>query len=98
MHVLEVFTLPLTPRLLRGPSWPAWGPGPLVAAVPLAPFVLAPGDARPVVIAVAVGLAVGAQVWPLAGVLAVGAVLLGVGARREQLPAAFFGVRLADLR
>jgi len=33
-----------------------------------------------------------------AGVLAIGAVLLVVGARGEELPAAFFGVRLADLR
>jgi hypothetical protein len=135
LRVLEAFTLPLAaglllgagPRLLRGPSWPAWGPGLLVAAVPSTLLaVLAPGSTRPVVVlvvaaagmvaagvlgvrapltvgagsavAVALGLAVGALLWPLAGVLAIGAVLLVVGARREELPAAFFGVRLADLR
>lgn len=135
VRVLEAFTLPLAaglllgagPRLLRGPSWPAWGPGLLVAAVPSGLLaVLAPGSARPVAVlavaaagmlaagvlgvrapltigagtavGVALGLALGALLWPLAGVLAVGAVLLVVGARREELPAAFFGNRLADLR
>jgi hypothetical protein len=135
LRVLEAYTLPIAaglllgsgPALVRGPSWPAWGPGLLVAAVPSALLaVLAADRARPVVvlavaavamvaagaagvraplmvgagtaIAVALGLAVEALLWPLAGVLAVGAGLLVVGARREQLPLAWFSARLADLR
>jgi len=58
-HVLEAYTLPLAaglllaqgPRLVEGPSWPAWGPGLLVAAVPSAVMaVLLPGITRPVVV------------------------------------------------
>ncbi|TYP90551.1 SCO7613 C-terminal domain-containing membrane protein [Blastococcus xanthinilyticus] len=47
---------------------------------------------------VAVGLAVRALPWPVGAALVVGAVLLVVGARREQAPVAGFAARLADLR
>jgi hypothetical protein len=59
VHVLEEYTLPLAaglllaqgPRLVDGPSWPAWGPGLLVAAVPSAGMaVVLPGITRPVVV------------------------------------------------
>jgi hypothetical protein len=59
VHVLEEYTLPLAaglllsqgPRLVTGPSWPAWGPGLLVAAVPSAVMaVVLPGITRPVVV------------------------------------------------
>jgi hypothetical protein len=133
--VLEAFSLPVAaglllgagPRLVHGRSWPAWGPGLLVAAVPSGLLaVLAAGTARPVAVlvcagavmaasgllgvraplligagtavAVALGLAVEALLWPLAAVLVVGAALLVVGARREEFPVAWFGTRLADLR
>jgi hypothetical protein len=59
-----------------------------------APLMVGAGTA----VAVAVGLAVEALLWPLAGVLAIGAGLLVLGARREQLPLARFSARLADLR
>jgi hypothetical protein len=135
VHVLEEYTLPLAaglllaqgPRLLTGRSWPAWGPGLLVAAVPSAAMaVLLPGTTRPVVLlsaaavvmvlaaaagvraplvigaATAVGttlaLALATLVWPVVAALVIGAVLLGVGAREELSPVAFFGSRLADLR
>jgi hypothetical protein len=58
-HALEAYTLPLAaalllaqgPRLVEGPSWPAWGPGLLVAAVPSAVMaVVLPGITRPVVV------------------------------------------------
>jgi hypothetical protein len=135
LRVLEAYTLPAAaglllgagPALVRGPSWPAWGPGLLVAAVPSGLLaVFHAGGTRPVAVlaaaavamvtagatglraplmigagtavAVALGLAVEARLWPLAGVLGVGGVLLAVGARREQLPLAWFGARLAELR
>jgi hypothetical protein len=135
LQVPEAYSLPLAaglllgagPRLVGGPSWPAWGPGLLVAAVPSGLLaVLAPGSVRPVTVllgaamimltagalgvraplmigagtavAVALGLAVQALLWPLAGVLAIGAALLAVGARREEFPVAWFGARLAQLR
>jgi hypothetical protein len=135
VHVLEAYTLPAAaglllaagPRLGRGASWPAWGPGLLVAAVPSTLLgAVTQGSTRPVVVllaaaaamlagarsglraplmvgagtAVAVGLAlsVTALPWPVTAALALGAVLLAVGARRERSPVAFFGYRLADLR
>jgi hypothetical protein len=58
-EVLEAWTLPLAlglllgagPRLLTGPSWPTWGPGLLVAAVPSVLWaVVAPGSTRPVLV------------------------------------------------
>jgi hypothetical protein len=135
LHVLEGYTLPLAaglllaagPRLRRGPSWPAWGPGLLVAAVPSAvAAVVLPGSIRPIVVlataavvmvaagatglraplvigaATAVGTTLGlalvAELWPVAGALLIGAGLLAVGARREQVPGSFFRYRLAELR
>jgi hypothetical protein len=56
-HAIEALTLPLAlgllvasgPRLLRGRSWPAWGPGLLVAAVPSTlAAVMDPDGPRPV--------------------------------------------------
>ena len=61
-HALEAWTLPLAlgllvaagPRLLRGPSWPAWGPGLVVAAAPsTVAAVLDAGGPRPVPVLVA---------------------------------------------
>ncbi len=64
LHAVEAWSLPLAgglllasgPRLLRGPSWPAWGPGLLVAAVPSTVAAVLDADGpRPVaVLAVAV--------------------------------------------
>jgi hypothetical protein len=133
--VLEAWTLPLAaglllaagPRLLDGPSWPAWGPGLVVASAPsTAAAVLLPGALRPALVlgvaavamalsarmqvraplftgavtavALAVGLALLALPQPLAWALAVGTVLLAVGARRELRPVAGFGARLSELR
>jgi hypothetical protein len=133
--VLEAWTLPLAAGLLlaagrglvSGPSWPAFGPGLLAAAVPSAvAAVVEPGTARPVAVlvtaavvvvvapvagvrapllvgagtavAVAIGLAAVALPWPLAAAVATGMALLAVGARRELLPVAGFGVSLAKLR
>jgi hypothetical protein len=68
VHLLEAWSLPLAaglllgagPRLVIGPSWPAWGPGLLVAAVPSAvAAVLEPGAVRPVLVLVAAGSAIG---------------------------------------
>lgn len=65
VHVLEAYTLPLAaglllaqgPRLVSGPSWPAWGPGLLVAAVPSAVMaVVLPGITRPVVVLIVAAL------------------------------------------
>jgi hypothetical protein len=47
---------------------------------------------------VALGLAAVALPWPVATALATGVALLAVGARRELLPVAGFGVSLAKLR
>jgi hypothetical protein len=55
----EAYTVPLGlglllaagPRLLHGPSWPAWGPGLLVMAVPSAVLaVVGDGTTRPVLV------------------------------------------------
>lgn len=69
--VLEAYTLPAAaglllaagPRLLAGPSWPAWGPGLLVATAPSVVWaVVQPGSTRPVLVLVAA-----AAVMALAG-------------------------------
>jgi hypothetical protein len=61
VHLLEAWTLPLAAGLLlaagrglwRGPSWPAFGPGLLVAAVPSGvAAVVEPGTVRPVAVLV----------------------------------------------
>jgi hypothetical protein len=99
LHALEAWTLPLAlglliasgPRLLRGPSWRAWGPGLLVAAVPSAvAAVLDPGGPRPVPVLVAavLGLLIGSRTGVLAP-LAVGAgtaVFLVLGLAVPALP------------
>ncbi|WP_346618937.1 SCO7613 C-terminal domain-containing membrane protein [Blastococcus montanus] len=59
-----------------------------------APLVVGAGTA----LALALGLAVRALPWPVAAALAVGAVLLVVGTRRERTPVAGFAARLAELR
>jgi hypothetical protein len=135
VHLLEAWTLPLAAGLLvaagrgltTGRSWPAFGPGLLVAAVPSAvAAVVEPGSARPVTVlvaaagvmvagafagvrapllvaaatavAVALGLAAVALPWPLVTAVVLGVALLAVGARRELLPVAGFGLTLAKLR
>jgi hypothetical protein len=114
-------------QLIRGPSWPGWGPGLLVAAVPSAVLAVVTSDGTravavlmaaavllvlggrtglraPLLIGaftalwIAVGFAVRALPWPLGTALVVGTLLLALGARREQVPLAGFGTRLADLR
>src|SRR3954453_17561247 len=59
VDVLEEYTIPLAaglllaqgPRLGDGPSWPAWAPGLLVAAVPSAVMaVVLPGSTRPLAV------------------------------------------------
>jgi hypothetical protein len=70
--VVEAWTLPLAaglllaagPRLLDGPSWPAWGPGLVVASAPsTVAAVLQPGALRPVLVlgAAAAAMALGAR-------------------------------------
>jgi len=77
VHQLEAWTLPLAAGLLlaagrglwTGPSWPSFGPGLLVAAVPSAvAAVVEPGQARPVAVLVTAAVVVGTA--PLAGVRA----------------------------
>ena len=98
-HALEAWTLPLAlgllvaagPRLLRGASWPAWGPGLVVAAVPsTVAAVLEPDGPRPVpvlVVAVLVLLAGGrAGVRAPLAMGAITAVLLVLGLAVPALP------------
>jgi hypothetical protein len=52
------------PELVRGPSWPAWGPGLLVATVPSTVLaVIAPGEARAVGVLLAAAVALVAGSW-----------------------------------
>ena len=64
--MLEAYTLPLAaglllaagPGLTAGPSWPAWGPALLVAAVPSVVWsVVVPNSPRPVLVVVIAALA-----------------------------------------
>ncbi len=48
--------------------------------------------------ALAAGLALVVLPLPLTGALAVGAALLGLGARRERRPVAGFGARVSEMR
>lgn len=66
LHVLEAYTVPAAaglllaagPRLARGASWPTWGPGLLVAALPSTLLaLLAQGSTRPVVLLLAAAAA-----------------------------------------
>jgi hypothetical protein len=70
--VLEAYTLPLAvgllvaagPRLLDGPSWPAWGPGLLVAAVPSVVWaVVVAGSTRPLVVLLVAAAVMGLAAW-----------------------------------
>jgi hypothetical protein len=70
--VVEAYTLPAAlglllaagPRLADGPSWPAWGPGLLVAAVPsVAWAVVAPGSTRPVLVLVTAAAVMAVAGW-----------------------------------
>ncbi|MGY1693897.1 hypothetical protein ACI780_03210 [Geodermatophilus sp. SYSU D00814] len=79
------------PRLLHGPSWPAWGPGLVVAAVPsTVAAVVLPGALRPVLVLVAAAavMALGARTAVRAALLtgAATAVALGVGLAVVALP------------
>lgn len=97
--VLEWYTLPLAgglllgagPRLVRGPSAPAWGPGLWVAAAPSVVWaVLQPGSERPIAVVAVSGVVLGLAAWwsvraPLvAGALT--AVTLALGLLALQLP------------
>jgi hypothetical protein len=79
------------PRLGHGRSWPAWGPGLLVAAVPSTVFaVIGPDDARAVAVLVAAGVTMvaGARAY-LRAPLMIGAgtaLALAVGLAARQLP------------
>ncbi|SFT53428.1 hypothetical protein SAMN05660657_01418 [Geodermatophilus amargosae] len=79
------------PRLLDGPSWPAWGPGLVAAAAPsTVAAVLQPGALRPVLVllAAAAVMALGARTSVRAPLLtgAVTAVTLTAGLVVEALP------------
>jgi hypothetical protein len=97
--VVEAWSLPAAaallvaagPRLLDGPSWPAWGPGLVVAAVPsTVAAVLLPGALRPVLVllAAAAAMALGARTAVRAAMLtgAATAVVLTAGLVVEALP------------
>jgi hypothetical protein len=98
-HALEAWTLPLAlglllasgPRLLRGPSRPAWGPGLVVAAAPsTVAAVLDAGGPRPVPVLVAAVLVLlagsRAGVRAPLDVAAATAVLLVLGLAVPALP------------
>lgn len=70
--VVEAYTLPAAlglllaagPGLADGPSWPAWGPGLVVAAAPSVVWaVVASGSTRPVLVLVAAAIVMGAAAW-----------------------------------
>ena len=101
VRVFEAYSLPVAaglllgagPRLVRGRSWPAWGPGLLVAAVPSGVLaVLAPGSTRPVlVLAVAAAVMVAAGVFGVRAPLMIGggtavAVALGLAVEAQLWP------------
>jgi hypothetical protein len=98
-HAIEAWTLPLAlglliaagPRLLRGASWPAWGPGLVVAAAPSTlAAMLEPGGPRPVpVLAAAVLVLLAGSRAGVRAPLAVGAgtaVVLVLGLAVPALP------------
>jgi hypothetical protein len=99
VHTPEAYTVPVGvglllaagPRLAGGPSWPAWGPGLLVLAVPSALLALTlEGSLRPALVLLAAGAAM--VLAPLRGVrapLLVGAgtaVTVAVGLAERALP------------
>ncbi|MGY1729305.1 SCO7613 C-terminal domain-containing membrane protein [Geodermatophilus sp. SYSU D01062] len=106
--VVEAWSLPAAaallvaagPRLLDGPSWPAWGPGLVAAAVPsTAAAVVQPGALRPllVLLAAAAVMALGARTAVRAPLVvgAATAVALGAGLAVEALPLPLAGVLVA---
>ncbi|MGY1796491.1 SCO7613 C-terminal domain-containing membrane protein [Geodermatophilus sp. SYSU D00525] len=106
--VVEAWSLPAAaallvaagPRLLDGPSWPAWGPGLVVAAAPsTVAAVVEPGALRPllVLLAAAAVLALGARTAVRAPLVlgAATAVALGAGLAVEALPLPLAGVLVA---
>ena len=108
LEVLEAWTLPAAaglllaagPRLRTGPSWPAWGPGLLVAALPSTVLaVVEPGAQRPLlVLGVAAAVLVGGAAAALRTPLLVGAgtaVALAVGLGVTALPLPLAGALLA---
>ncbi|MGY1680413.1 SCO7613 C-terminal domain-containing membrane protein [Geodermatophilus sp. SYSU D01176] len=99
--VLEAYTLPAAlglllgagPRLADGPSWPAWGPGLMVAAVPSVVWaVVAPGSTRPVLVLLVAAAVMAAAAWravraPLViGAWTAVAVALGLAVAALPLP------------
>jgi hypothetical protein len=110
LRVLEAYTLPAAvgllvaagPRLTLGPSWPTWGPGLLLAAVPsTAAAVLAPGALRPVLVIVAAAavMSAGAR-WGVRAPLLVGAgtaVAVGLGLAALELPLPALGAMAVGL-
>ncbi len=108
--VLEAYTLPAAagllltagPELARGASWPAWGPGLLVAAAPSTVLsVVQPGVERPLlVLAVAAGAMVGGAAAGIRTPLLVGAgtaVALAAGLAVTSLPLPLAGALLAGV-
>jgi hypothetical protein len=102
IDVVEAYTLPLAAglllgagrRLAQGPSWPAWAPGLLAAAVPSTLLaIVGPGTVRPVLVLAAAGLALAAGGWwGVRALLVVGAgsaltVALGLAVVELPLPA-----------
>jgi hypothetical protein len=102
LAVLEAYTLPLAAgllvaagrRLVHGPSWPAWAPGLLVAAVPSTLLaVTVAGTLRPVLVVAAAGVAMSlGGWWGVRALLLVGtgsalAVSLGLAVVELPLPA-----------
>ncbi|WP_167761048.1 hypothetical protein, partial [Geodermatophilus sp. DF01-2] len=99
--VVEAYTLPAAAglllaaglRLVDGPSWPAWGPGLLVAAVPSVVWgVVAPDSTRPVLVLLVAAAVMGAAAWRavraplLVGAWTAVAVALGLAVVELPLP------------
>ncbi|WP_091939303.1 SCO7613 C-terminal domain-containing membrane protein [Trujillonella endophytica] len=107
---LEAYTLPAAaglllaagPELTRGASWPAWGPGLLVAAVPSVLLsVVQPGVGRPLLVLVLAAAAmVGGSAAGVRTPLLVGAgaaVALAAGLAVTSLPLPLAGALLAGV-
>ncbi|WP_448618627.1 SCO7613 C-terminal domain-containing membrane protein [Geodermatophilus sp. URMC 65] len=101
--VVEAYTLPAAlglllaagPRLAGGPSWPAWGPGLLVAAVPSVVWaVMTPGSTRPVLVLLVAAAVMAAAAWRavraplLVAAWTIVALALGLAVRALPLPVA----------
>jgi hypothetical protein len=99
LAALEWYTLPAAvglliaagPKLVHGPSWPAWGPGLLVAAVPSAVLAVTTSDGARAVVVLVVAAAVmvaGARTGVRAPLMvgAGTALALGLGFTARALP------------